>query len=60
MVVTKILRDVRPGAIILLHESGVVENGQPVCVLALEAILERLNAEGYQCVVPQDHQLRSR
>jgi peptidoglycan/xylan/chitin deacetylase (PgdA/CDA1 family) len=58
-IVEKILRDIRPGAIVLLHEGGTTDNGQPVSVLALEAILTRLKAEGYKCVVPQNDQLHS-
>jgi len=59
-IVEKILSDIRPGAIVLLHEGGTSENGQPVNVLALEAILTHLSANGYKCVVPSDAQLCSR
>ncbi|MHB8520958.1 MAG: polysaccharide deacetylase family protein [Limisphaerales bacterium] len=57
-VVENVLRDIRPGAIVLLHEGGSSQKGEPVNVLAIETILERLRAEGYKCVVPDDHRLR--
>ena len=53
----KILSEIRPGAIVLLHEGSPAEKEQPVSVLAIETILVRLQAEGYKCVVPGDHQL---
>jgi peptidoglycan/xylan/chitin deacetylase (PgdA/CDA1 family) len=59
-VVEKILSDIRPGAIVLLHENGSAENQPSVSVLAIETLLERLQAEGYTCVVPEDHQLSAR
>ena len=58
-VVEKILRDIRPGAIVLLHESSPAKNGRTMSVLALETILVRLEEKGYKCVVPEDHQLRT-
>jgi peptidoglycan/xylan/chitin deacetylase (PgdA/CDA1 family) len=58
-VVEKILSEIRPGAIVLLHEGGSAENGQGASVIAIETILVRLQAEGYKCVVPEDHQLRT-
>ena len=59
-VVEKILSNIRPGAIVLLHEGGAAEKGETVSVLAIETLLVRLKAEGYKCVVPEDHQLRTR
>jgi len=59
-VVEKILSGIRPGAIVLFHEGGSAEKGQTVSVLAIETILLRLQAEGYKCVVPEDHQLCNR
>ena len=56
-VVEEILSNIRPGAIVLLHEGVAAEKGQTVSVLAIETILARLQAEGYKCVVPEDHQL---
>lgn len=58
-VVGKILGDIRPGAIVLLHEGVSAENGQTVSVRVIETILVQLQAEGYKCVVPEDHQLRT-
>ena len=59
-VVEKILADIRPGAIVLMHDGGSSKSGQTVSVLAIETILARLQAEGYKCVVPGEHQLHPR
>jgi len=59
-VVEKLLSDIRPGAIVLLHEGGSAEKGQTVSVPAIETILVRLQAEGYKCVVPEERQLGTR
>lgn len=47
-VVARIGRDLRPGAIVLLHEGA----GHGRSVEVLELVLERLAERGYQCVVP--------
>jgi len=60
MVVDKILSEIRPGAIVLLHEGGSAEKGETPNVLALETLLVRLQADGYKCVVPEEQQLRAR
>ena len=49
-VATQVLRFVRPGAILLLHEGPGVP--APIRVEAIRRVLERLGEQGYQCVVP--------
>ncbi len=56
-VVEKILRDIRPGAIVLLHDGGNFDRGHPASLLALEAILVRLHEDGYKCVIPEEQLL---
>jgi len=56
-IVRNIFRDVRPGAIVLLHECGGRSGKSPDSLLVLEAVLERLRARDYACVVPEDRQL---
>lgn len=51
-VVARTMRQVRPGAIILLHD-GEWRSGAPATV---ELLLGRLAAEGYRCVVPDPAQ----
>ena len=59
-VVAKILKEICPGRIVLLHEGGSAEQGQPEGVLAFETILARLQVEGYKCVLPEAHTLSTR
>lgn len=47
VVVDRIMKRVRPGAIIVLHEGGA-----PGRVETLEMLLGRLTADGYACVIP--------
>lgn len=47
-IVSRIQANLRPGAIILLHESG----NSPRRVLTLARLLETLQTEGYRCVLP--------
>lgn len=49
-VVARIERDLAPGAIVLLHE-GAAHGGN---VETLRLLLQRLDALGYRCVVPDD------
>jgi peptidoglycan/xylan/chitin deacetylase (PgdA/CDA1 family) len=58
-VVEKIWRHIHPGAIVLLHDCDSSARVQPVSLLALEAILMRLHAQGYKCVIPEEEQLCS-
>jgi peptidoglycan/xylan/chitin deacetylase (PgdA/CDA1 family) len=49
----RLLRDVRPGAIILAHE------GRAMNTALLEKLLTRLQSDGYSAVIPRDDQLVS-
>jgi len=53
-VARRIMRAVRPGSIILLHQSGMARRR----VLALAHLLEELSAAGYRCVLPPAESLR--
>jgi len=55
-VVGRVMRRVRPGSIVLMHE-GVALDGR-VRVRALERLLEALDARGLACVLPTAGQLR--
>ncbi len=52
-VLSRIMRDVSPGAIILLHEAG----DSPDRVAVLSRLLERLREAGYRCVIPSESSL---
>jgi peptidoglycan-N-acetylglucosamine deacetylase len=52
-VVERLMRGLRPGAILVLHEGGA-----PGRVETLARLLERLAEEGYECVRPNFDQLR--
>lgn len=52
-VVARVLRDLRPGAIILLHQ------GQPWSLGTLERVLSAICDAGYACVIPDDAALRT-
>ena len=49
-VVARIARDLAPGAIVLLHEGGAATRS----VETLRLLLERLRAEGWRTVLPED------
>ncbi len=53
-VVEAIMRSVSPGTIILLHEGKNDSQGNPMSLQVIEALLVRLNAEGYQLIVPDE------
>ena len=53
-IVQRIMRGVRPGAIILLHESG----GNRHRALTLSRLLENLAQADYRCVIPDPSTLR--
>jgi peptidoglycan/xylan/chitin deacetylase (PgdA/CDA1 family) len=55
-VVNKVMRHVRPGAIILMHEGPSVPAA--VRVKAIAGVLEGLTANNYRCVLPKPDQLR--
>jgi hypothetical protein len=53
-VVENVMRQVRPGAILLLHEGRSVPASLRVKTIAL--LLESLAAQGYRCVIPDAEQ----
>ena len=55
-VVENVMRRVRPGAILLLHEGSSVP--RQMRVKAISLVLESLTAQGFRCVVPRLDQLR--
>ncbi len=57
-VATRVLRNLRPGAILLLHEGPRVRAA--IRVTAIRHVLERLQHQGYRCVVPAPEQLRTK
>jgi hypothetical protein len=58
-VATRILRETKPGAIILLHEAHRVEKNPEFNPLCLELTLNGLAERGYRCVIPAPEQLRT-
>ena len=54
-VADRVLRDVAPGAILLLHEGPRLPAS--IRVVAIGLVLARLEAAGYRCVVPEAGQL---
>ncbi|HEY0369987.1 MAG TPA: polysaccharide deacetylase family protein [Chthoniobacterales bacterium] len=59
-VAARIEQLVRPGAIILLHETLRVETEPKFSPRCLELTLQRLTSDGYRFVIPQPEQLRAR
>lgn len=53
-VTRRIMAQVKPGAIILIHEAGCTRRR----AVTLARLLEALSAEGYQCVLPEESSLR--
>ena len=56
-VVSSVMRQVRPGSILLVHEGESVPQNLRVRVIAM--LLESLTVQGYRCVLPRLDQLRS-
>lgn len=56
--VRRILRDLRPGGIILLHEGRRGRGGERVNVQAARTLLEVLSARNWRAVIPADARLR--
>ncbi len=52
----RVLRHLRPGLILLLHEGPAVPN--PVRIRAVGRVLDQLRKRGYRCVIPRADQLR--
>jgi peptidoglycan/xylan/chitin deacetylase (PgdA/CDA1 family) len=59
-VAERILREAKAGAIILLHEGHRVTKDPEFSPRCLELTLSGLAERGYQCVIPQPEQLRTR
>jgi peptidoglycan/xylan/chitin deacetylase (PgdA/CDA1 family) len=55
-VVKRVMREIAPGAIILMHEGETVP--RPLRVAALARLLAVLSGQGFSCVVPEEAQLR--
>lgn len=53
-VVNRILRGVRPGAIVVLHQ------GRPHSLRTIERVVEALQAHGYAFVIPDDARLKTK
>lgn len=51
-IVKRILRDIRPGAIVLLHEGKRDSKNRAINVLALKFLLRELATRGYSCTIP--------
>lgn len=60
LVAERILREVKAGAIILLHEGHRIAKDPEFGPRCLELTLSGLAERGYQCVIPQLEQLRCR
>ena len=59
-VAARILRETKPGAVILLHEAHRVATDPEFHPRCLELTLAGLAELGYRCVIPQPEQLRAR
>lgn len=59
LVAARILRGVKPGAIILLHEGQRAEKNPEFNPQCLELTLNGLAELGYRCVIPRPEQLRA-
>ena len=57
-VAQRILRDIKPGAIVLLHEGQRTEKDPQFNLRCLELTLTRLTEKGFRCVLPRPEQLR--
>lgn len=56
-IVGRILCNVRPGTVILLHEGRRDASGRAINVMVLERLLGRLAERGYACIIPSPDQL---
>ena len=59
-VAARIVRSVRPGAVVLLHEGHRTERDPEFHLRCLELTLGALARQGYRCVLPAPEQLRPR
>jgi peptidoglycan/xylan/chitin deacetylase (PgdA/CDA1 family) len=53
-IVERILKDVSPGAILLLHEGKRDSKGESISAVVLERLLVELKKRNYRCIVPSD------
>ena len=53
----RILDEVRPGAIILMHQGVLGTDGEPASARCLQLVLEGLTARGLRCVIPSTDSL---
>jgi len=56
----RIIRRVKPGAIVVLHEGQHVQKDPQFSLRCLELTLSGLTENGYRCVIPRPEQLRPR
>jgi peptidoglycan/xylan/chitin deacetylase (PgdA/CDA1 family) len=59
-VAKRIVRNIKPGAIVLLHEGQRAKTDPQFNLQCLELTLTGLAEKGYRCVLPQSEQLRPR
>ena len=59
-VASRILRKIKPGAIVVLHEGHRGESHPEFNPQCLELTLSALTEQGYRCVLPRSEQLRAR
>jgi peptidoglycan/xylan/chitin deacetylase (PgdA/CDA1 family) len=57
-VANRVLREAKPGAIVVLHEGHRVESDPQFNPRCLELTLTALTEQGYRCVIPRPEQLR--
>jgi hypothetical protein len=57
-VAERIVRNIKPGAIALLHEGQRAEKDPQFNPRCLELTLTALTEKGYRCVLPRSEQLR--
>lgn len=51
-VVSRIMKDIAPGAIVLLHEGKTGRDGSRVSPEIIGSLLQELDSRGYRCVIP--------
>jgi peptidoglycan/xylan/chitin deacetylase (PgdA/CDA1 family) len=59
LIARRLLAEVKPGSIILLHEGQRDVNGNPINIINLGIILERLQQQGYSFVLPEEKRWES-
>jgi peptidoglycan/xylan/chitin deacetylase (PgdA/CDA1 family) len=57
-VVRRIAKNLRSGAIVLLHEGRVGRHGEALNVRGLRLLLQEIERRGWRCVLPGEEQLR--